>query len=109
MQTNIISLLFPVYEKEFYRYMIPWVVEKLRNATYKRFKRKYDVRDLFIDKHDAYIDTGKIDKETKNIIVNAVEDYFKYVYPESLSPDNYNITKNRRLEKIQEYLKENNL
>ena len=74
---------FKYYEKQFYHYLVPWVVDDLRNRevvlkTHKE-KKKGLVVNLFGNIN--YLDTAE-----QQLIRESIDRYFEFLFPEATFP-----------------------
>ena len=119
MNVNDLEAIFAIYEEEFYRLLLPYVVNDLRNKEVEvNVRTKIKTSHSFIGDEDEYItDTIKksvselfwgneLNVRFKNIIDESVEKYFGYLFPIVITPSSTNIQyfKEQTLEKIHKHL-----
>ena len=90
MQTLNLDSIFIIYEEEFYRYLVPYVVNDLRDKNAS----------------EIFWGNNELNVRFKNIINESVEQYFEYLFPITVTPSSTNIQyfKEQTLEKIHKYL-----
>ena len=104
MQTSNLESIFAIYEEEFYRLLVPYVVNDLRDKEVEdNVRTKINIIPSYIGAEDEYI-THTIKKSVselfwgnelnvrfKNIIDESVEKYFGYLFPIIITPSSTNI------------------
>ena len=72
--------IFPIYEKQFYQYLVPYVVNDLSKKTIKT--QKGFVMPVF--KYANYIDAST--QSLRHLIVNSTKAFFDYLFPIEVYP-----------------------
>ena len=72
-----IHLIFPIYEQNFYKLLVPYVLDELKTKQITSQKGKIMPADVYL----RYVGNWKIAQE---IIYDIAKKYFNYVFPEAM-------------------------
>ncbi|MBR4618367.1 MAG: hypothetical protein IKO49_03585, partial [Bacilli bacterium] len=78
-----IEVIFPIYEKQFYHYLVPWVVDDLRNKEVVLKTKKEKKKELVMT---FFGNTDYLEANEQQIIRDSIERYFEFLFPEATFP-----------------------